>query len=663
MSKLSFALNTPELIKEWHPTKNERLTPYDVTPFSDKVIWWKCPKGIDHEWQAAVKTRSKGHGCGVCANKIVVKSNCLATLNPELAKSWHPTMNKNFTPSNVIPGSYKKVWWKCLKRSDHIWQAVIADRNNGAGCPICSNKKVVKSNCLATLDPELAKEWHPVKNGTFTPDKVTPGSLKKAWWKCQKSDDHEWEASVASRTKGHGCGICAGQLVVTSNSLATLNPVLAKEWHPIKNHELTPEKVTRSSGRKVWWKCPKGDDHEWQAVIANRNKGIGCPICSNQKVARSNSLGTANPKLAKEWHPTKNGDLTIYDVLPSASKKVWWKCPKGDDHEWLAKINNRSNGKNCPVCSGHKAVTSNCLTTRFPEIAIQWHPTKNGELTPNDFTIGAIKKIWWKCPKGDEHEWQATVNDRTSGSGCPKCNPAYSIPELRIFCELKAIFEDVRHRAIIDKHEVDIFIPEFNTGIEFDGVYWHQNKHEKDQKKYLTLTSSICLIRVREEGLPLLVLNDISVKKRHMDISTIKEILKIILKNSKTISPKILEKINTYMKQDSWVASSHFNDHYSKRKHVEYEKSIAFLFPVIANEWHSSKNDLLLADYFTPGSGRKVWWKGNCGHEWQDSIIHRTRGRGCPQCRYKRASITRRTKLDKNSGQLTMDSIFQEYKN
>ncbi|HAU1183611.1 TPA: hypothetical protein JBI17_12865 [Legionella pneumophila] len=648
MNKPNFAIKYPEIIKEWHPTKNGKLTPYDVTPFSDKIVWWVCSKGNDHEWQAAVKIRSKGHGCGVCAGRVVVKSNCLATLNPELAKEWHPTKNGNLTPSNVIPGSYKKVWWECPKGSDHIWQTAIESRNNGTGCPICSNKKVTKSNCLATLNPKLAKEWHPTKNGTLTPDKVTPGSSKKAWWLCPKDDDHIWLASVASRTKGHGCGVCVGQLVVTSNCLTLLNPKLAKEWHPTKNGELTSDKVTPSSGKKVWWKCPKGDDHEWQAVIANRNKGIGCPICSNQKVARSNSLGTANPELAKEWHPTRNGNITPYDVLPSAGKKVWWKCSKGDDHEWLASVNNRSCGKNCPICSGHKVVNSTSLATLYPEIAKQWHPTRNGDLTAKDFTAGVSKKVWWKCPKGDDHEWEATINHRTSGTGCPKCNPAYSIPELRIFSELKAIFSEIQHRVIIQNYEVDIFIPEFNVGIEFDGIYWHQDKYEKDLEKNLALSSIIYLIRVREEGLPLLSPNDIRVQKRDINISTIKEILKIILKNRNITSSTILTEINKYMHRSDWIANYYFNDFYSRRKHVEFEKSLNYLFPAIAKEWHSSKNDLLLPEYFTPGSGRKVWWKASCGHEWEDSINHRTSGRGCPQCRYKRAKMTRRKNVEEN---------------
>ena len=53
MNKQSFATNTPELVEEWHLTKNEELAAYNVTPFSDKIVQWKCPKGDDHEW----------HGC------------------------------------------------------------------------------------------------------------------------------------------------------------------------------------------------------------------------------------------------------------------------------------------------------------------------------------------------------------------------------------------------------------------------------------------------------------------------------------------------------------------------------------------------------------------------------------------------------------------------
>ena len=53
-SKKSLAETHPELAKEWHPTKNESLTPNDVTPGSKKRVWWKCDKGLDHEWITSV---------------------------------------------------------------------------------------------------------------------------------------------------------------------------------------------------------------------------------------------------------------------------------------------------------------------------------------------------------------------------------------------------------------------------------------------------------------------------------------------------------------------------------------------------------------------------------------------------------------------------------
>ena len=93
---------------------------------------------------------------------------------------------------------------------------------------------------------------------------------------------------------------------VFGQSLADVNPELAKQWHQTKNGVVTPYDIRVGSAIKTWWKCPEGDDHEWDARIADRHRGIGCAICSNYKVVKSNSLATLNPKLANEWHQTKN---------------------------------------------------------------------------------------------------------------------------------------------------------------------------------------------------------------------------------------------------------------------------------------------------------------------------------------------------------------------
>lgn len=83
-------------------------------------------------------------------------------------------------------------------------------------------------------------------------------------------------------------------------------------------------------------------------------------------------------RLLQEFHPTKNGNLKLSDLSYGSHKKVWWKCDNAYDHEWEAIIYNRFKGTKCPCCVGQKAVLSNCLTTTYPEIAKQWHPTNNG---------------------------------------------------------------------------------------------------------------------------------------------------------------------------------------------------------------------------------------------------------------------------------------------
>ncbi|MDO9391013.1 MAG: zinc-ribbon domain-containing protein, partial [bacterium] len=199
---------------------------------------------------------------------------------------------------------------------------------------------------------ELAKEWHPTKNGSLTPSDVTQGSHKKVWWQCKKDKTHEWATIISIRNKGVGCPYCSNRMVNHQNCLATTNPELAKEWHPTKNGSLTPNDVTQASNKKVWWQCKKDKSHEWAANISNRNKGSGCPYCSNKAVNHQNCLATTNPGLAKEWHPTKNGTLSPKDITPGSDKKVWWQCKKDKTHEWRAAVYKRSKGRGCPYCSG-----------------------------------------------------------------------------------------------------------------------------------------------------------------------------------------------------------------------------------------------------------------------------------------------------------------------
>jgi hypothetical protein len=270
----------------------------------------------------------------------------LLSAYPALAEEWHPSKNINLRPEDIAPYSTKKVWWICGK--GHVWKARIANRSRGRGCPYCAGRLVCDDNCLQTLNPALASQWHPRENGALTPRDVTPGSIRKVWWVCGKG--HEWEATVASRSHGNGCPYCAGRLICDDNCLQTLNPDLASQWHPMKNDALIPRDVTLSSNKKVWWVCGKG--HEWEARVANRSRGRGCPYCAGRLVCDDNCLQTLNPALASQWHPRKNGALTPRDVTPGSIRRVWWICGKG--HEWEATVNNRSSGTGCPYCARYQ---------------------------------------------------------------------------------------------------------------------------------------------------------------------------------------------------------------------------------------------------------------------------------------------------------------------
>jgi len=128
-------------------------------------------------------------------------------------------------------------------------------------------------------------------------------------------------------------------------------------------------------------------------------------------------------------HPTKNEALKLENYGIYSHVKVWWKCPRAADHEWKAPISSvvisiqkQTDSKGCPFCQGAKPCASNCLAFTHPHIAISWHPTKNGTLTPQNVTKGSNKKVWWKCSQGKDHEWEATINNRSSSNqGCPFC--------------------------------------------------------------------------------------------------------------------------------------------------------------------------------------------------------------------------------------------------
>jgi Zn finger protein HypA/HybF involved in hydrogenase expression len=377
-----------------HPELAAEAVGWDISTFtagSGEKVKWKCKQG--HVWDAAINSRSKGRGCPFCSNKkILIGYNDLATTHPEIAVEAY-----EWDSSTLTMGSHKKVEWKCQK--GHIWISRVVERAQSNGCPYCSGHRVMAGfNDLGTTHPEIAAQLVNVD-----PKTLSFGSVKKVEWQCEKK--HIWSASPNVRSsKSNGCPYCSGRRVIVGETdLATLNPKLSielvsvdpktigpsshkkVEWQCEKKHiwsavvgnrsmgngcpycsghrvmagfndlgtthpeiaaqlvNVDPKTISSGIHRKLIWRCSK--NHEWDAPVHSRARGVGCPVCSGHRfVIGENDLATKFPLIAAEaylWDPKI--------VSVSSHKKVEWKCQKG--HIWVSSVKNRSSGKGCPSCA------------------------------------------------------------------------------------------------------------------------------------------------------------------------------------------------------------------------------------------------------------------------------------------------------------------------
>ena len=280
--------------------------------------------------------------------------------------------------------------------------------------------KSLREFCTESGRDELLREWDAEKNAPLKFADLTVGSHKKVWWRC--SAGHSYDSVVKSRVQGTGCPYCAGRTVLPEeNSLAAKYPALAAEWDAEKNAPLLPTQVAPGTLRKVWWRCPEG--HSWQASVACRTaRSTGCPYCEGHAVLPGfNDLPTLCPDLMPEWDGEKNGALAPETLRPYSNRRVWWRCPLG--HSYAAVVADRARKKcGCPYCAGRKVLVGfNDLASKEPVLALQWHPTRNGSLTPQQLTSGSSRKVWWQCENG--HAWRSAVSTRAGKQrcGCPVC--------------------------------------------------------------------------------------------------------------------------------------------------------------------------------------------------------------------------------------------------
>jgi len=490
-------------MEEWDWTKNKSTRPEKFTPRSKSKVWWKCTKG--HSWQASIqnRTRDTKNLCPCCSNRMLCEDNSLAQVRPDIAQDWHPYKNAPLTPNDVVAGGYKKVWWIC--KHGHEWKTTVGSRvNAGTGCPKC---------CLQTSRIEIAVyselyalfdivDWREKISGyecdIYLRNNNIGIEIDGVYWHSQKPEkdlkkstvfeakgiqlfrlredglpllserdisfkfsEDEFlvisrlvssllaSANLSDQQRVKFCDYIKGPGLINEKlyrkmlanlpapppgqSLADKQPEIAKQWAYDLNAPLSPEHFRHQANKTVWWRCEKG--HTWKVSINNRTQhGTGCPACPRQfvPVTDERNLAVVNPVLASEWHSEKNGNIRPEDVRPKSNQKIWWECSKG--HEWQAVVASRAAGSGCPYCYGRYATKTNNLASKYPELLEEWDREKNEGLNPSDFTPHVNKKVWWHCRKG--HSWQTTISNRTTNkSGCPACarnaNRKYSIEDIQ----------------------------------------------------------------------------------------------------------------------------------------------------------------------------------------------------------------------------------------
>lgn len=502
----------PVVAGEWFAEKNEGLNIADYVAGSAKRVWWKC-SSCEHEWQTSIRARyQRGTGCPLCARiesgrkrvaTEISRKGCFS--DAELLRDWDWEKNAPSVPSDFTPASNSKVHWRCHV-CGYLWAAKIGNRVHGRGCPACAGKALyVGHNDFATTEPELAKEWHPTKNGTLSPTDVMRGEARKVWWLCPKG--HSYEASLNKRTSDRtGCPICNSGRQTSFREQAfyyyiqKIYPGACSRYKPdwLGRMELDiyiPEKkLAIEYDGAAWHKASKFDRERkkyelchahgvtlWRVkeTMPEEVRGLADKVFSvpdvevkdgfkrllswildeldpasnfwtrgnplkfhsdvdvdldrdryeinHYRFSIKNSLAERCPEIAAEWHPTKNPNWLPTALPWRSERKVWWLCPKcGNEYEMT--VAHRTDGSGCPKCAKEK-FQKTYRQNRIAKVGslsdkrllAEWDYEKNGTLRPEQFSPGCEDKVWWKC-QDCGHSWLAKIANRTHGRGCPCCS-------------------------------------------------------------------------------------------------------------------------------------------------------------------------------------------------------------------------------------------------
>lgn len=352
-------------------------------------------------------------------------------------------------------------------------------------------------------------------------------------------------------------------------------------------------------------------------------------------------LSIENPTILEEWDYEANGNLNPDDYTGGSNKKVWWKCKLG--HTWYAQINKRLTfERNCPYCSGNKVWQGfNDIPTTHPHIAAEWDYDKNESLRPEQFSIGADRKIWWKCKCG--HSWNALIYSRKN-HGCPACAGNILVAGVN---DLLTVNPTVA--AEWDNAKNNPLRPDSVAANDGRKAWWLCGKGHSWE----------AVISSRNSGKGCPYCNHKYVLAGFNDLATITPSLleEWDYEQNAPLRPEdVMNSSHRYVwwkcnRGHSWqstVANRSYGfgcPYCAGKRPIVGETDLKTRYPDVCKEWDNEKNGQVTPDKIACHSHKRYWWICPKGHSYQASSTSRIRsfnegnGNGCPYCAGKRPII------------------------
>lgn len=657
-----FESNHPELMVDWDYDLNTGIKPSELSLNSNTVVNWKCHK-CGYKWSRRIRDSVEAIiNCPKCSLKEkghrkhlfdLNKNGCLK--DEKLLQDWDYDKN-SVLPTEVTPSSSIYIYWKC-HTCGYEWKAKLSNRTHGRGCPFCGKRKLVSGvNDLATIHPELVKEWHPTKNGDLKPSDVFSSANLKVWWICPAC--HEYQANINHRSakQGTNCPICNSGRQTSFREQALfyyvrkMYPDAISRYKPdwIGKFELDifiPSFNYAIEYDGVAWHKNEKFERETRKFKLCQEHGITL-LRVKEKMPEGFGLELANTIISSDDFESEEG---FTKVLHMVLEHICWSRPY-----WIKPMDIDLSRDRFEIMK-YATQIKHSFADDFPEKAKEWHPTKNGTLKPMMFKSGSNFKAWWVCPDcGNEYE--QSISHRKTGGGCPKCAFKYS----RITRRMNLIKQNgsISNPALLAdwNYEKNSSGPDCYTNGSDEKVWWKCHKCGHEWRERIAN-------RHHGRGCPKCANRKLFVG--HNDFATMHpELLNEWIHEKNSIDPQHIHyKSQTKVWWKCPVCGYEYqappvrrsdgngcrkcadkaNGIHHKELSILKNGSIAERMPNIINEY--CEDNSLPPDKVSSGSHEKVHWKCSiCGYDWWTMPYLRLKGTGCPECGKLKSAMNRRKK-------------------